>query len=79
MTRDELKAIVRTAPTVEATYAEVDAEYQQTASHLAALSQRREELSGKLTKIATAKAELESTGEPTPAHSSAAKPKNKGK
>jgi hypothetical protein len=75
MTKEELKAIIRDAPRIEATFAEVDSEFQTVAKSYAALKVRRDELSGHLAQIASARAEL---GEPSPAPKTAAKPKGKG-
>lgn len=72
----ELKTIVRDAPRIEATFAEIDGEFQEVAKSYHALKERRDALAGQMTQIASARAEL---GEPTPEHSSADKPKHKGK
>lgn len=75
---DELKKLVRTSPTVEATFAEIDGEYQRKVSELNALKPRRDALQSQLTAISAAKAEIESTGEPVPDPAPAAKPKLQG-
>jgi hypothetical protein len=79
MTKDEAKALIRTAPTVEATFAEVDAEFQAALSHFQALKVRHDGLQGQLTAIAVAKAELQSTGELAPETTPVDKPKSKGR
>lgn len=75
MTREQAKEILRNAPTIESTFADIDREFRGVEVNYLALKKRHEELSGQLTQVAAARAELESTGEP----SSAAKPKTKGK
>ncbi len=79
MTRiDELKQLIRTAPTIKATFAEINGEYERKISEINALTPRRNELQSQLTAIACAEAELESTGEPVPDPAPAAKPKLQG-
>lgn len=51
MDRDELKELIRTEPTLAATFAQVDAEYEQVAEHFHALGSRRRELRQQLDKI----------------------------
>jgi len=78
MTKDELKQILRNAPTIEATFATVDEELAKVRTHFDALRQRHAELSQQMVQIASARAELSSTGEPVPASPPATKPKGKG-
>ena len=71
-----LKTVIRDAPRIEATFAEIDTEFQAAARSYAALKERRDALSGQMAQIASARAEL---GEPAPANTTADKPKSKGK
>lgn len=58
MDRDQLKALIRTEPTLAATFAEVDAEYEAVAENFHALGARRSELRRHLDEIAQAKEQL---------------------
>jgi hypothetical protein len=78
MDHDKAKELIRSAPTVEATFATVDAEFRETVAHLNTLTKKRDELLGKLTAIGAARAELESTGESAPVSQPTDKPKTKG-
>lgn len=74
--RQRLREILRTAPTIQATFADLDEEFQSTRLHFQSLEERRNALLGQLAEIASAKAEMESTGAAPPA--AAAKTKSKG-
>lgn len=60
MTREELKALVRTEPSLASTFATIDAEFCSAMTHACALFKRRAELSEQLAAIEAAKKELAS-------------------
>jgi len=62
--RDELKQLVRQEPTIAATFAEVDAEFQSAKSHIDSIYKRRQELRGTLDAIEAAKQKLAGPGGP---------------
>lgn len=56
--RDELKAVIREEPGIQATLADVDAEFEQAFASVTALQEKRSELQAKLHAIAEAKEQL---------------------
>lgn len=84
MDREQLKTIIRNAPTIEATFAEVDAEFQKLTQAFTPLKNRRDALLGQITQIEVARAELgeaapqKSTGESVPESQPTAKPNKQG-
>jgi peptidoglycan hydrolase CwlO-like protein len=58
MDRDQLKELIRTEPTIAATFASVDDNYQRVVANAEALGKRRDELRSQLDAIEAAKAEL---------------------
>ena len=52
------KELIRTEPTIRATFEEIDAEFAVAEQHYLALRERRNELADKLAEIAEARASL---------------------
>lgn len=64
--REELKALIRTEPTLRATFASVDADFKKASTYVASLTKSRDEVLHQLELIEQARAALaEATGEPT--------------
>lgn len=77
----QLRALVKDAPRIRATFKDVDAEFKKTREHFEAVRERHVELSSQLASIASARVELglpdetDTTGEPAPDPTPATKPK----
>ncbi len=84
---DELKQLLRNAPTIEATFADLDARLAKVSAEYHSLKTTHTALAGQMAAFASARAELgikavenpeTKTGEPAPAPSPADKPKSQG-
>ena len=84
---DELKARLRTAPQIEATFATIDAQFAKLQTDYVAVKTRRDELAGQVAQFACDRAELGlpepaaaeiKTGESAPDPSQTAKPTKQG-